>query len=93
MKRFDGINGVAGVGDCLALGGIADQTFTGFCEGHDGRGGAFAFRVFQYHRFAAFHDGHAGVGGSEIDSNNFSHKIFKSLLAMLVPAVKCFVFG
>jgi hypothetical protein len=41
-EPLDRINGVAGVGDRLALGGFADQTFTGLAEGNDRRGGALA---------------------------------------------------
>ena len=72
-EAFDGIDRVAGVGDGLPLGGVADQAFAGLGEGDHGRCGAFAFRVFQNHRFAAFHDGHARVGGSEINADNLRH--------------------
>ena len=44
-----------------------------FGEGDDGGRGARAFGVFEDHGFAAFHDGHTGVGGAEIDAENFCH--------------------
>ena len=57
-EALDGIDGVAGVGDGLAFGGIADHALAGLGESDDGRGGAFAFGIFQDNRFAALHDRH-----------------------------------
>ena len=44
-----------------------------FVESDDRRRGARAFGVFEHGRLAAFHDGHAGIGGAEVDAENFSH--------------------
>ncbi len=63
-EALDGIDGVARVGDGLALGRLADEPFAALGERDDGRRGALAFGIFQNERFAAFHDGHAGVGGA-----------------------------
>src|SRR5690606_16402856 len=67
-EALGGENRVAGVGDGLALGGLADEAFPVLGKGHHGGSGAGAFRVFEDHRLPAFHHGHAGVGGAEVDS-------------------------
>ncbi len=61
-EALDGIYGVAGVGDGLPFGGVADDAFTGFGEGDDGRGGALALGIFENFGLAAFHDRHTRVG-------------------------------
>ena len=63
-KAFHGGDGVQGVGDRLAFGGLTDQPLAvlGEC---DNRGrGPRALGVRDYHRLAAFHDGHTTVCGS-----------------------------
>ena len=70
-QAFDGVERVFGVGHCLALGRGADQHFTVFGVGDDRRRGTRAFRIFNDFRLAAFHDGDAGVGGAQIDTDNF----------------------
>ena len=67
-EALGGENGVGGVGNGLALGGLADEALPGFREGHDGGGRACSLRILENGRFPCFHDGHAGVGRSEIDS-------------------------
>ena len=67
-EALDRENGVRGVGDRLAFGGLADETLAGLGECDDGRRRARAFGVFENHRVAALHDGHAGVGGAQIDT-------------------------
>ena len=51
----------------------ADQAFAGLGEGNDGGGGARALFVGDHFGLAAFEDGDAGVGGSEIDTDDFCH--------------------
>ena len=70
---FGGEDGIGGVGDGLALGGLANDTLAAFGEGDHGGGGAGTFAVFEDGGDAAFHDCHAGVGGAEVDAENFSH--------------------
>ena len=67
-EALDGIDGVARVGDGLALGGVADQPLAALGERDNGWRGAFAFGIFQHERFAAFHDRHAGVRGAQINA-------------------------
>ena len=73
-EAFGGEDGIACVGDGLAFGGLADETFACFGEGDDGGGGASAFGVFEDEWFGSLHDGHAGVGGAEVDAENLAHK-------------------
>jgi hypothetical protein len=54
---------------------LADEAFAVLSEGNDGGCGTSAFAVLEDDGFAAFHDGHAGVGGAEIDSEDFSHNV------------------
>jgi hypothetical protein len=74
-EALGGENGVFRVGDGLAFGGLADEALAVFGESDHRGGGAGTFRVFQHDGLAAFHDGHAGVGGAEVDSENFGHKV------------------
>ncbi len=89
-EAFDRENGVLWVGDGLPLRSLADESFAIFGEGDDGGCGTRAFAVLEDNGFAAFHDGHAGVGGAEIDSEDFSHivsLILDSHSALVVPCV------
>jgi hypothetical protein len=66
-------DGVVGVDDGLALGDLADQALTRFADGDHARRGAATFGVGDNSRLATFHDGHGRVGGSEVDSDDFTH--------------------
>lgn len=57
-------NGVCGVRDRLALGGLADQAFAGFREGHDRWCCACSLGVLQHDGLTGFHHRHARVGCS-----------------------------
>src|SRR5690606_16824516 len=72
-EALDGVNGVLGVGDGLALGGIAHLAFAVFHKGHDAGRGALPFAVGNHHGFAAFHYGNAAVGGPQVDSDDLAH--------------------
>ena len=63
-----GEDGVARIGDGLALCGLADDALAGLCECDDGRGRARSLGVRDDHGLSAFHDGHAGVRGAQIDA-------------------------
>jgi len=63
-QALDRIQGIARVGDRLALGGRTDQYFAVFLVGNDRRRGASAFGVLNDLGSVAFHDGHTAVGGA-----------------------------
>ena len=42
-------------------------------ESHNGGGGAGTFGVFDHLRRGAIHDGDAGIGGAEVDTDDFAH--------------------
>ena len=58
------VQGVAGVGNRLALGRCTDQDLTVFLVRNDGGRGARAFSVLNDLSGVAFHDGHTAVGGA-----------------------------
>ena len=72
-QTLDRVQGVAWVGDRLALGRCADQDFAVFLIRNDRRGGARAFGVLDHFGRVAFHDGHARVGGAQVNTDDFSH--------------------
>ena len=72
-QALDRIEGVGRVGDRLALGRLADQPLAAVGEGdHAGRG-ARALAVLDHPDILAFHDGDAGIGGAEVDTDDFAH--------------------
>ncbi|ETW12424.1 putative NAD-specific glutamate dehydrogenase [Roseivivax marinus] len=71
-QALDAEDGVGRVGDRLALGRLANQTFV-VGETDDGRGRACPFRVLDDLGLAAVHDGDAAVGGAEVDADDFAH--------------------
>ena len=74
-EALDRVEGIGRVGDSLAFGGLTDQYFVAAAKSHDGRRGAVTFAVFDDTRFTAFHDRDAGVGGPQVNSDNFAHCI------------------
>ena len=72
-QALDGVQRVGRVGDRLALGRLADQTLPAVGEGDHAGGGARAFRVLDDADVLAFQDGDAGIGGTEIDTDHFTH--------------------
>ena len=72
-KALDRENRVVRIGHCLALGRLTDQAFAILGEGDDRRRGARAFRIFNYLRLGTVHHGDTAVGGSKVDTDNFSH--------------------
>ena len=70
---LDGADRAIRVGNCLALGYLADQDLAGLGERHDRRRGAVALGVGDDDRLPAFQDAYHRVGGSEIDSYCFWH--------------------
>ena len=73
-QALDGKKRVVGIGDGLALGGLADQPLALGRE-RDHRGGrARTLGVFDNLRAGAIHDRDTGVRGAEIDTDNLGHK-------------------
>ena len=64
-EALGGEDGVLRVGDRLALGGLAHETFVGFGKSDHGGRRAGAFRVGNHDRLATFHDRHARIGGAQ----------------------------
>ena len=78
-QALDREEGVFGIGDGLALGGLADQPLAVLGEGDDGGRGARAFRIFDDFGGRALHDRDARIGRAEVDADNFCHVLFLSL--------------
>ena len=72
-EALDRIDGVAGIGDGLALGELADEALTGLGERDDRRDRPAALGGRDDGRLAALHDGHDGVRGAEVDADDLAH--------------------
>ena len=75
-QAFDGVDGVFGVGDGLALGRCADEHFAVVLKRDDGRRGARALGVFDDFGGVAFKNGDAGIGGSQVNADDFAHDVW-----------------
>ena len=68
----------------LALGRLANQHLVVLGERNDRRRRAIAFAVFDDLGRIAFHHCYAGVGGTKVDTNNFTHdSLLQNLLEFL----------
>ena len=72
-QPLDREKGLFRIGDRLTLGRLADETLAIIGEGDDRGRRARAFRVLDNLGGRAFHDRHAGIGGAEVDADDFSH--------------------
>ena len=72
-ETLDREDRVVRIGDGLALGGVAHLALAILSESDDGRRRARAFVIDDNGRLVAFHHGHAGIGGAQVDSDDFSH--------------------
>ncbi len=72
-EALDGVQGVVGVGNRLALGRLPHQDLVVLRVGDDGGRGAAAFRVLDDLRTAAFTYGDAGIGGSKVYADDLAH--------------------
>ncbi|MND90539.1 NAD-specific glutamate dehydrogenase [compost metagenome] len=61
------------VGDSLTLGRLANQDFAIVGVSDDRRRGTRAFSVLDNLDVAVFQNGDAGVGGPQVDTNDFTH--------------------
>ncbi len=76
-QPLDGEQRVLGIGHRLALGGLAHQSLL-VGEGDDRGRRACALRILDHPCLAAIHDGDAGIGGAEVDPDDFRHADFLS---------------
>jgi len=79
-EPLDCIYGILRIGNGLAPGYLSHQSFAAFrkCDHRGGR--PVSFLICNYHRVAAFHDRHAGIGGSQVNTDYFSHDYISSLI-------------
>src|SRR6185436_7276775 len=57
-KSLNRVDSILGIGDCLALCNLPDESTAVFGKGYDRRCGSSAFRVGDNGWFATFHNGH-----------------------------------
>jgi hypothetical protein len=72
-QALDRIQGPHRVGDRLALGRLADQPLARFGKRNHGRRRARALGILDDLGVATLHHCDAGVGGAEVDTNDFGH--------------------
>jgi len=72
-QALDCKQSVAGISHRLPLGRCTDQNFTVILIRNDGRRGARTFCVLDHLGLIALHDRHAGIGGPEVDTDDFTH--------------------
>ncbi len=80
------VDGVLGVGDRLATRDLADQHLALVVPRHHRRRQPPALFVGDDRRVLAIHDGHDGVGGAEVDSDDFAHELI-FLFSLSLPRV------
>ena len=59
---------------------LTDQALSTLGESDDRGGDPRAFRVHDHFRLVPFHDRDHGVGGAEVDADDFGHIVFSSLI-------------
>ena len=85
-EAFDGVDGAFGVGDSLALGGIAHFALAAVDECYYRRCCVATFAVRYHYGVFAFENGYTRISGAEVYTNNLSHDC--SVLAVCI----CFLF-
>ena len=88
-EALDRIDRVAGIGDGLALGQLADEALAGLGERDDRRDRPAAFGGRDDGRLAALHDGHDGVRGAEVDADDLAHVVWWLLVSAWVRWGRC----
>ena len=81
------VQGVMRVGYSLALGRLTDEDFTVVGVSNDRRRSTRAFGVFDDFCNAVFQHGDAGVGGPQVDTDNFAHDLLSRNLNLDAAAV------
>ena len=72
---LDGRNRAVGVDCCLTLRRAADEPLAAVGECHDGRRCPLALIVRDDNRAAALNHGDTAVGGTQVDTDDFAHKV------------------
>ncbi|MNE61293.1 NAD-specific glutamate dehydrogenase [compost metagenome] len=72
-QTLNRVQGVVRVGDGLTLGRLTNQNLAIVGVGDDRRRGTRAFSVLDNFDVAVFQDGDAGVGGPQVDTDDFAH--------------------
>src|SRR5262249_55998293 len=80
-------NRVLRVGDRLTTGDLPGQPLAAVREGDHGGGDAAPFCVRDDYRVPTFHDGDAGIGGPEIDSDDFRHGLSSAGALITAPGL------
>ena len=86
-ESFHRINGSRWVGDPLVAGRVANQCLVFLGKSHDAGGQAISLGIRDDCRLPALDNGHNGIGGSEVDSDNFfslSHGLSFQVLCFLL---------
>jgi hypothetical protein len=73
-EALDGINRVFRIGDCLPLGHLANEAFTGLGYADDRRSSPRAFLVGDDLRLATLHNRDHGVRGAQVNTDNLTHE-------------------
>src|SRR5579872_1220910 len=73
-EALDRIDSVLRISNRLTLGDLSDEPFPSFGESNYGRRGTPSFFIGNDLGLATLHYGDAGVGGAEVNSDNFCHK-------------------
>ena len=81
-EALDRVDGFLGVGDGLTAGELADQDIAFVGEGHDAGREAVAFLIGDDLGFFALHHCDDGVGGAEIDADDFFAGSHEQLLVI-----------
>ena len=79
-ETFDREDRIFWIGDGLTFRNLAYENFTFFREGDHGRGGSTTLFIQYDFWLVAFHYRDHGVGGSKVDSYNFSHEFLSPFL-------------
>ena len=87
-QTLDRVQRVGGIGDGLALGGLAHQDLIILGKGDDRRRCPVALGILDDFALLAVHDGHAGIGGSQVDSDDFAHACFSMNLNIFVTSTR-----
>ena len=78
-EALDREDGVLGIRHRLPLRDLADEPLTVLGERHDRRRQPAAFRVGDDDGLAALHDCDHGVGGAQVDTDDFAHVLASSM--------------
>ena len=78
---LDRRDGALGVGNCLTLCRLTNQTLAGLRECNNGRGSSGALAVRDHDGLSALHNRHAAVGCSQINADDLAHKFILLIIS------------